>query len=124
KALDHADRATKRGGTIILVAECRNDYGEKVFERFMTAGYSPEEIMSHIKAHFVIGGHKAYGFAKVAAEKRVIMVTSLSESIVASCFAQKASSLAGAIDMAIAQQSPGAKFIIMPEGSITSPVII
>ncbi|HQQ32075.1 MAG TPA: hypothetical protein PLO10_07610, partial [Rectinema sp.] len=61
---------------------------------------------------------------KVAAEKRVIMVTSLSESIVASCFAQKASSLAGAIDMAIAQQSPGAKFIIMPEGSITSPVII
>jgi len=124
KALDHADRATKRRGTIILVAECRNGYGEKVFERFMTAGYSPEEIMSHIKAHFVIGGHKAYGFAKVAAEKRVIMVTSLSESIVASCFAQKASSLAGAIDMAIAQQSPGAKFIIMPEGSITSPVII
>ena len=124
KALDHADRATKRGGTIILIAECRNGYGEKVFEEFMNAGYSPEEIMSHIKAHFVMGGHKAYGFAKVAAEKRVIMVTALSESIVASCFAQKASSLSAAIEMAIAQQGTEAKFIIMPEGSIAAPVII
>jgi nickel-dependent lactate racemase len=71
-----------------------------------------------------MGGHKAYGFAKVAAEKRVIMVTALSESIVASCFAQKASSLSAAIEMAIAQQGPEAKFIIMPEGSIAAPVII
>jgi len=43
---------------------------------------------------------------------------------VASCFAQKASSLSAAIEMAIAQQGSEAKFIIMPEGSITSPVII
>jgi nickel-dependent lactate racemase len=52
------------------------------------------------------------------------MVTALSESIVASCFAQKASSLSAAIEMAIAQQGPEAKFIIMPEGSIAAPVIL
>jgi len=29
KALDHADKATEDGGTIIIVAECRDGYGEK-----------------------------------------------------------------------------------------------
>ena len=123
KALDHADRATKKGGTIILVAECRDGYGEKVFEDFMNRGWTPQQIMEEIKTHFVMGGHKAYGFAKVAAEKNIIMVTSLSEKIVASCFAKKAATLQEALAMARAQQGADASIIIMPEGSVTAPVV-
>jgi nickel-dependent lactate racemase len=123
KALDHADRATKKGGTIILVAECREGYGEKVFEEFMNRGWTPQHIMAEIKAHFVMGGHKAYGFAKVAAEKNIIMVSSLPEKIVASCFARKAGSVQEAVEMALKEQGTEARFIIMPEGSVTVPVI-
>lgn len=123
KALDHADRATKKGGTIILVAECREGYGEKVFEQYMNSGFTPQEIMSKIKAHFVMGGHKAYGFAKVAAEKKIIMVTSLSEGIVASCFAQKAASVEEALKIALQTHGGSARCIVMPEGSVTVPVV-
>jgi len=123
KALDHADRATKKGGTIILVAECREAYGEKVFEEFLNAGYTPQEIMARIKANFVMGGHKAYGFAKVAAEKKIIMVTALSEKIVASCFARKAATLQDAVRMALEEQGANAGFMVMPEGSVTVPVV-
>lgn len=123
KALDHADRATKKGGTIILVAECRDGYGEKVFEDFMNRRWTPQRIMDDVKANFVMGGHKAYGFAKVAAEKNIIMVTSLPEKIVASCFAKKAATLENALAMARAQQGPDASIIMMPEGSVTVPVL-
>jgi len=123
KALDHADKATKIGGTIIVVADCREGYGEKVFEKFMNSGYSAEGIMADVKAHFVMGGHKAYGFAKVAAEKKVIFVTSLSEEIVVSLFARKAHTIQEAVRMALADQGQGAEFIILPEGSVTVPVV-
>ena len=121
KALDHADKATKPGGTIIMVAECRSGYGEAVFEQFMKAGNTPQGIMRDLKAKFVMGGHKAYGFAKVAAEKKLILVSSLSEAETATLFARKAATLAQAVAMARADQGEGAKFLVLPEGSLTVP---
>ncbi|TXT42876.1 MAG: hypothetical protein FD137_2008 [Spirochaetes bacterium] len=123
KALDHADKATVEGGTVIIVAECREGYGEKVFETFMNSGYTARGIMEEVKANFVMGGHKAYGFAKVAAEKKVIFVTSLSEKIVSSLFARKASTVEEAVKMALEDQGPGADFIVFPEGSVTVPYV-
>lgn len=123
KALDHADRATKAGGTVIVVAECSEGYGEKVFEKFMNSGYTPEGIMKEVKTHFVMGGHKAYGFAKVAAEKKVIFVTDLPEQIVKSLFARKAATVQEAMQMAMIDQGSGAQFIVLPEGSVTVPIV-
>lgn len=121
KALDHADKATKPGATIIIVAECRMGYGEDVFEKFMKAGYTPEGIMTEVKTNFVMGGHKAYGFAKVAAEKKVIFVSSMSEEEIATLFARKAATVQEALEMAYADQGPDAKVLLMPEGSLTVP---
>ncbi|PKL05812.1 MAG: hypothetical protein CVV53_07560 [Spirochaetae bacterium HGW-Spirochaetae-9] len=123
KALDHADKATVEGGTIIVVAECKEAYGEKIFESFMKAGYTARGIMDEVKKNFVMGGHKAYGFAKVAAEKKVIFVTSLSEEVVASLFARKASSVEEAVQMALKDQGADADFIVFPEGSVTVPYV-
>lgn len=123
KALDHADKATVEGGTVIVAAECRDGYGEKVFETFMNSGYSARGIMEEVKANFVMGGHKAYGFAKVAAGKKVIFVTSLPEKVVASLFARKAATMADAVRMALEDQGPDADFIVFPEGSVTVPYV-
>ncbi len=123
KALDHADKATLEGGTVIIVAECREGYGEKIFESFMKAGYTARGIMDEVKKNFIMGGHKAYGFAKVAAEKKVIFVTSLSEGIVASLFARKAASMEEAVRMALEDQGADADFIVFPEGSVTVPYV-
>ncbi|MDX9826772.1 MAG: hypothetical protein RBT73_03405 [Spirochaetia bacterium] len=121
KALDHADKATEDGGTIIIVAECRDSYGDKIFETYMKSGYTAQGIIEEIKNNFIIGGHKAYGFAKVALKKRVIFVNDLSELIVTSLFARKAKTMEEAVAMALKDQGPSAEFLIMPEGSITVP---
>lgn len=123
KALDHADKATNPGATIIIVAECSTGYGEDVFEKFMKAGYTAEGIMTEVKNNFVMGGHKAYGFAKVAAYKKVIFVSAISKEETASLFARKAATVQEALQLAYADQKPGAKVLVMPEGSLTVPVL-
>ena len=123
KALDHADKATKPGGTVVVVAECRESYGEKVFEKFMNSGYTPQGIMDEVKARFVMGGHKAYGFAKVAAEKKVIFVSSLSDQVVKSLFGRKAATVQEALKMALEDQGKDAEILVFPEGSVTVPYV-
>ncbi len=121
KALDHADRITRDGGTIILVSEAPTGYGEDVFESWMREGMTPQQIMDRIRTNFVMGGHKAYGFAKVAANKKFILVSSLSAEDSLPLFATKAESVQAAFDAALAAQ-PDATVAVLPQGSLTLPV--
>ena len=121
KALDHADRITRDGGTIILVTESPSGYGEDVFERWMREGMTPQQIMDRIRTNFVMGGHKAYGFTKVAANKKFILVSSLSAEDSLPLFATKAESVQAAFDAALAE-NPGATVAVLPQGSLTLPV--
>lgn len=122
KALDHADRITREGGTIILAAECSAGYGEHVFEEWMNRDWSPEKIMDEVKANFVMGGHKAYGFAKVAAEKEYWLISAFSEKDTNALFARKFATVQEAVDAAARKHGPGASWVYMPEGSVSLPV--
>lgn len=122
KALDHADRITRTGGTIILAAECPTGYGEHVFEEWMNRGWTPEHIMDEVKRNFVMGGHKAYGFAKVAAEKEYWLVSCFDEKDTKCLFAKKAATVQEAVDAAFAKHGPGARCVYMPEGSVSLPI--
>ncbi len=123
KALDHADRATKTGGTIIFLAECIEGLGEPVFEEWVKKANSPEEIIRWIREEFVMGGHKAYLIAKVAKNKKVLMVSSLDEKTTKMLFAEKCASLDEALDRVESQYGSNFKCVIMPEGSVTIPVL-
>ncbi|MDR1241783.1 MAG: nickel-dependent lactate racemase [Deltaproteobacteria bacterium] len=122
KALDHADHLTRPGGTIILAMACPAGYGEHVFEEWMRRKWPPRKVMDEIKKHFVLGGHKAYGYAKVAAEKEVSMITDMDEELVALLYARKFSTVQQAVDAACSKYGPGAKWAYMPEGSLSLPV--
>lgn len=122
KALDHADRITRKGGTIILAAECPTGYGERVFEEWMNRGWTPGKIMEEVKRFFVMGGHKAYGFAKVAQNKEYWLISSMNEKDTASLFAKKAATVQEAVDEAAKKHGPGASWVYMPQGSVALPV--
>ncbi|MDR2850980.1 MAG: hypothetical protein LBV65_02950 [Desulfovibrio sp.] len=62
--------------------------------------------MREIKANFVLGGHKAYGFAKVAAEKKVWPVSSLNEDESSLIWAKKAATVQGSVDAVLAEYGP------------------
>ena len=64
KALDNSLDAVKRGGVVILVAECPEGYGNQVFCDWMTRLGDLKNVEREIKRNFVLGGHKAYYLLK------------------------------------------------------------
>ena len=122
KALDHADRITRPGGTIILAAACPMGYGEKVFEEWMRRRWPPTRVMEELKKNFIMGGHKAYGFAKVAAEKEYYLISALSREDTELLYAKKAATVQEAVDAAATRHGPTAAWVYMPAGSVSLPV--
>ncbi len=121
KALDHADHGSREGGDILLLAEAPKGLGEHVFEQWLLKRLPPGELMSEVKKHFVIGGHKAYGFARVAARKKLHFCSSLDEKIIKLLYAEKVTNVQRFYDTYL-QQHPQAEIVILPEGSVTLPV--
>ena len=122
KALDHADRITRPDGTIILAAECPTGYGEKVFQEWMSRRWPPAKVMEEIKKNFVMGGHKAYGFAKVAAEKEYYLISAMNREDTELLYAKKAATVQEAVDAAVARHGKNATWAYMPAGSVSLPV--
>lgn len=123
KALDHADHAVKKGGTIIWVAECAEAYGEERFERWMDQAQKPEDNVARIKKKFLLGGHKAFAISKVAAEKEIILISSLSSEQTENIFAKKMNTIQEAVDYLAEKYQGDYSAYIMPQGSLTVPVV-
>ncbi len=122
KALDHADHAVKKGGTIIWTAECTEGYGEERFEKWMDQAQKPEDNIARIKKKFLIGGHKAFAISKVAAEKEIILISSLTKEQTENIFAKKMDTLQAAVDYLEEKYQGDYSSYIMPQGSLTVPV--
>ncbi|MGF3522247.1 MAG: nickel-dependent lactate racemase [Candidatus Bathyarchaeia archaeon] len=60
KAVDSALEVVKRGGVIVLVAECPEGHGNQVFYDWMLRFGDLKSVEREIKRNFVLGGHKAY----------------------------------------------------------------
>ena len=123
KALDHADRITRKGGTIILAAECQAGLGDHIFEEWMSRGWAPKRIMEAIRQQFVMGGHKAYGYAKVAFEKEYWLISAFDEKTTKLLFAKKAATVQEAVDAAAKKHGPAATWAYMPQGSVSLPAL-
>lgn len=123
KALDHADHGTKKGGTIIWVAECSEGLGEKTFETWMEEAEKPEDNEKRIKEKFVIGGHKAFAISKVVKDKEVILISDLSREETEKMFIKKMAGLQDAVDYVEDKYNGDYSCIILPQGSLTVPKV-
>ena len=123
KALDHADHGTKKGGTIIWVAECSEGLGEKTFKTWMEEAEEPEDNVKRIKEKFVIGGHKAFAISKVVKDKEVILISDLSKDLTEKMFIKKKESLQVAVDYVEEKYDDDYSCIVLPQGSLTVPVV-
>lgn len=123
KALDHADQVVKEQGTIILAAECEDGLGEETFARWMEEASHPEKNIERIGEKFVLGGHKAFAVSKVVHNKELILISSLSPGQTEDLFARKETNLQQAVDYLREKHGPDYRAVLMPEGSLTVPVI-
>ena len=123
KALDNAKHAVRDGGIIILVASCKEGFGEAVFEKWMKEAEAPNDLIAKIQQQFVLGGHKAAAIAMVLNKCRIYLVSDLDAGAVRKIFMQPYSRLQEALDDALAELGADSKVIIMPYGGSTLPEI-
>ena len=113
KALEHAKNAVRDGGSIILVAECGEGYGNRVYEEWLE--FNKEEVIERFKSGFVMGGHKAALIAALAKRVDLYLVSSLPDELVRKAYFIPAA-LQEALEMAFRKHGGDAKLIVMPYG--------
>lgn len=123
KGLDNALDAVKRGGVIILVAECLEGHGNQVFYDWMTRLGDLKNVEREIKRNFVMGGHKAYYLLKALQNHQIILVSALPDFYATSIFKLKtARAVNDALNEAMKITGSASRVWAMPQGSYTLPV--
>ncbi len=122
KAIDNALDAVKRGGVIILVAECPEGHGNQVFYDWMARMGDLKNIEREIKRNFAMGGHKAYYLLKALQSHQIILVSSLPDYYATSIFKLKtARAVNDALTEAIKIAGSASRVWAMPQGNFTLP---
>jgi nickel-dependent lactate racemase len=120
KALDNALDVVKRGGVIILVAECPEGHGNQVFYDWMSRLADLKSTEREIKRNFAMGGHKAYYLLKALQNHQVILVSSLPDYYASNVFKLKtARAVNDALTDALKLAGSASRVWTMPQGSYT-----
>jgi len=123
KALAHASRIARPGGTVILVAECSQGVGDPLYESQMTEAFSLEDVIDRFRREgFQLGTHKAYLFARDMIKAQTSLVSGLPGQLAKRLFFAPFATLAEALEAALAQQGRTARVAILPEASVVVPV--
>ena len=101
KALTHAARVAKPGGTIILAAQCPEGIGSATYEKFMQGVCSVSEVFEKFtREGFRVGPHKAFQVARLLASQHIILVSDMNRDLVSQFLLKAASSLNEALLLA------------------------
>ncbi|HNU94729.1 MAG TPA: nickel-dependent lactate racemase [Bacillota bacterium] len=123
KGLDNAQRAVTPGGTIVLIADCTEGFGEPTFERWMVESSSLDDIFARFAERFELGGHKAYSLARVLREKEVILVSGLPDSTVRQLFMTPAHSTDEALRLVTDKHGAAFSCVVMPNSGGVVPYL-
>jgi len=121
KSLEHAIPAVKEEGSIILVAECAEGIGNKVYECWNRECRVPEDAVERFKNCFEFGGHKAAIVGRAAKEFKLYLVSKLPEAESEKAFFTPVESIEEALEK-VFSENPEAKVHVMPDGGWTLPV--
>jgi nickel-dependent lactate racemase len=124
KAVDNALEVVKRGGVIILVAECPEGHGNQVFYDWMVRFGELKTVEREIKRNFVLGGHKAYYLLKALQNHQIILVSSLPDYYAANVFKLKTvRAVNNALNEALKIVGSNGRVWVMPYGNFTLPEV-
>ncbi|MDR0372230.1 MAG: nickel-dependent lactate racemase [Nitrososphaerota archaeon] len=123
KGMDASLDAVKRGGVIILVAECIEGYGNQVFYDWMTRLSEIKNVEREVKRNFAVGGQRAYYLLKALLNHQIILVSSMPDFYATSIFKLKtARAVNDALNEAFKITGSASRVWAMPQGSNTLPM--
>jgi nickel-dependent lactate racemase len=122
KAIDGALEVVKRGGVIVLVAECPEGHGNQVFYDWMSRIGELKVVEREIKRNFLLGGHKAYFLLRALQNHQIILVSSLPDYYAANIFRLKtARGVNEALNEAFNLAGKAARVWAIPHGNYVLP---
>ncbi|MCK4623105.1 MAG: nickel-dependent lactate racemase [Desulfuromonadales bacterium] len=122
KALDYGCRAVREGGTIILLAACRDGFGHPTF--FDWFRYQDlDEFETALRADYQINGQTAHATLSKARRFRILLVSELTAEQTEKMGMEKAADLTDAIEKAWSDLPVDAKVVVIPDGGMILPTI-
>jgi len=79
KGVENGLELLKPGGDMVLVARCPDGWGSETFHRWIREADDISDTFERIEDNFVIGGHKAYIYAKEKREAELYLVSEMKE---------------------------------------------
>jgi nickel-dependent lactate racemase len=124
KGVDNALEVVKRGGVIVLLAECSQGHGNQVFYDWMVKFSDIKAVEREIKRNFVLGGHKAYYLLKALQNHQIILVSLMPDYYGTNIFKLKtARAVNDALNEAFSIVGKNAKVWAMHYGNFTLPEV-
>ena len=126
KALAHACELVRPGGSVILVAECREGAGDDLYEAWMAAAGAPQDVVTRFEREgFRMGAHKAFLFARSLLKARTYLVASgIAPEQALKLHLTPAPTIANALAAALRETNGVPRIGIMPRASSTIPRIL
>jgi nickel-dependent lactate racemase len=122
KALDYGCRAVREGGTIILLAACRDGFGHENFYPWFRY-QDLDQFEAALRQNYQINGQTAHSLLSKTRRFRVILVSGFDAAVTAHMGMEKADSLQQAIDLALSRLPAMPKTLIIPDGGLVLPRI-
>ncbi|MCM3872973.1 MAG: nickel-dependent lactate racemase [Pyrinomonadaceae bacterium] len=117
KALDMAAQACNEGGTIVLLAECREGFGRNDFLKWFDEENS-SCLAGRLRRAYEVNGQTAWALLTKAERYRVLLLSTLPDQDVK----QMRMTPVHSLDEVLAQLDPAAHGYILPRGAACLPV--
>ncbi len=122
KAMEYGSQALKEGGVMVLLAQCRDGYGNATFfDWFRFQDLAPFE--ARLRSHYEINGQTAYSLLQKAQKFRVILVSDLPPEEVRTMGITPARTLDEAMATATELLPADYTAYVIPEGGTVLPVM-
>lgn len=123
KTMDNAWCAVKEGGVVIIIGECEEGSGSAALEQALRENPSPDAIAAKLAENFVIGAHKAFAITRLMKKAKFILVSALDKKIARDLLFEAVDSVDEAIARAEEYVGKEHSIILMPQGSLTVPIV-
>jgi nickel-dependent lactate racemase len=119
KAIESGVRVVRKGGKVVLIAECREGAGSKLFHQWMTQEKDLDTIIRKIREKFILGAHKAFQFARELKWADVFLYSSMDPELIERYYMHPLREFERIEGIAAESES----IVILPQATTTLPVL-
>ena len=120
KSINLAIRALKRGGSVILVGQCIEGFGNERFMQLMLDN-EMEALLKYPEEKIEVGGHRAFLTVKILKNHRVYALTDLEPNVVRQIGFTPIKDIKEGIEAVKKEHGEGLKTLIVPNGKAVLP---